>query len=77
MVVKMLHVAPDVLKTASFSETVKSFPRVFNVYDGRGQVLGGLVRGSSKVFVGLYAKNDVLVGTTPCLLAQKLTGDQA
>lgn len=68
----------DVLKTTSFSNTLKSFPpRVLNIYGGWGQILGGVVRRDSRVFVGLYAKNDVLVGTAPRLLAQEQTGGQA
>lgn len=67
----------DVLKTTSFSNTLKSFPRVLNIYGGWGQILSGVVRRDSKVFVGLYAKNDVLVGTAPRLLAQEQTGGQA
>lgn len=78
VVLKMLHVAPKMCwKRRPFLIHSNPFPRVLNIYGGWGQILGGVVRRDSKVFVGLYAKNDVLVGTAPRLLAQEQTGGQA
>lgn len=59
--------------------TLKSFPRVRSICGGAGTGVpwwSGM-GGSLKVFVRLNAKDNVLVGTASCLLAQEQTRGQA
>lgn len=66
----MLHVAPQTGR-----KTLRSFPpRLLSVSRWLGWFFGGVVRGGDlKVFVGLDAKDDVLVGAAARLLSQEQT----